>query len=212
MKKYLYIIFILPITLFLVSCIDLGSFFGGKDSDGNFETDYYDYFSEVRYYKNYLPTTLDMNNFFNADTFEDKDLEETAYFKKEDRDYFQILVIPVEKDLTIGEFYLYLDTEESAVLDIDFYVTSNLIEVKTEEVTKEDGTTYEKKTFSFGDASKNELKISSKTYLDGYQIRFLNSEARKVSEDDKLILVFKDNIEENNIKLRFSNILISKEN
>ncbi len=212
MKKYLYIIFLLPLVFYLSSCIDLGSFFGGKDSDGNFSTDFYDYFAEVRYYKDFVPETLDMDKFFNEDTFEDKNLDDTAYFKKEDRDYIQAIVIPVEKDLTIGEFYLYLDTEENSVLDVDFYSTSNDIEIKTEEIENEDGTTYEKKSFSFGDASKQSQKISSKTSLDGYQIHFLNSDARNVSAGDKLILVFNNNVEENTIKLRFSNILISKEN
>ena len=213
MKKVLGILLLIVLSLSLTSCFDLGGFEQGKDDDGNWSTNFYEYFDTVTYYKDFESTSLDMSNFFNEESFEDKDLEELSYFSASERDYFQVLVIPVKQALTIGDFYIYLDADTKSSLDVDFYVTSKSVSVKEESVPSEDGGEDKKvKKFNLDFENGKKQTISLKTELDGYQIEFYNRDARNVSSMDNLVMVFNDNLEENTIKFRFSTILISKEN
>ncbi len=212
MKKIISISLLIFLSISLTSCFDLGGFEQGKDDDGDWTTNFYDYFDTVTYYKNFEKTSLDMTNFFNEESFEDKDLEESSYFSASERDYFQILVIPAKQALTIGDFYIYLDSDNVSSLDIDFYVTNKNVSVKEETITGDDGSESKVKKFDLDFENGKSQTISLKTELDGYQINFFDRFARNVEALDNLIMVFNDNLENDSIKFRFSTILISKEN
>lgn len=208
-KRIIRIILSLILSLFLFSlcsCFDLGNYNQGyteHDGTKQWRTDYYDYFSNVIIYKNFKATTYNMSDFFNEKTYSDSPIESNCPLEF---DSYEAIVIPITKDLKVGEFTIFFQGENNKLIETNFYVSTQNLSVKNLDNSSSD----EKKEYVVdGIPSTQNLSISSK--FASQSIKFTNVSDKSVSAGMYFIFLFSNNILEDSEKVnfRFTNILIS---
>ena len=213
---------IITITLTtLCSCYDLGSYNQGYttiDGTRTFKTDYYDYFSEIRIYKNFESQTFSMDKFYNEVSYSDSAIADNCPLTSTEA--YQAIVIPVSKDIEVGEFYFFIQASlinsttsdvKSCSIDTTFYVSESDLSI----VEESDNTLSEetKKKYAVSGESTS-FTINASNEFKSVSVKFPNASSKKLKKGNYLIFLFNNNIENdlNNCYFRFTNILISNKN
>ncbi len=198
--------FILGLFLFsLCSCFDLGNYNQGyteHDGTKQWSTDYYDYFQNVIIYKNYEATTYEMSDFYNEKTYSDSPISSNCVLEF---DSIEAIVIPVKKDLTVGEFTMFFQSDKAGVVETNFYVSNDDLYVSSDETTTSD----KKQYVVSGVPSTFNMTLGEK--FASQSIKFSSESTKKVSAGMYFIFLFSNNILEDSerVNFRFTNILIS---
>ena len=199
--------FVLSLFLFsLCSCFDLGNYNQGyteHDGTRQWSTDYYDYFPNVIIYKDFKATTYNMSDFYNEKTYSDDPIDSYAVL---DFDSIEALVIPITKDLTIGEFNIFFEGEKNSLIETNFYVSSENLSVSNSDTSTEEN---KKEYVVSGVPSTFNLSVGTK--FASSSVPFRTVKEKEVTSGMYLIFLFTNNIVENSEKVnfRFTNILIS---
>ncbi len=212
-KNYIRIVLGLALSLFLFclcSCYDLGSYNEGyttQDGTKQWKTDYYDYFPNVIIYKDFKATSYNMNLFYNEASYSSNPISDNCPIEEE---AYEAIVIPVAKDLVIGEFRFFIESSKSCVLNTSFYVSDSDITISSQGDDSSTTSENNKKQYIVnGNPSKYTITSSNK--FSDTNVKFLSQADKTVTKGKYLIFLFENNISENDEKcnFRFTNILIS---
>ncbi len=196
------IVLFLILSLALTSCCDLGNY-----SD---ESDYYSYFDSVSYYKNYLKTDANMSDFYNEKSYDDTKIESSI-----EEDKYQALIISINKDINLSDFYIFFASSTSTNLSLSFYITDKTLET---EIIKEKDSDDDSKEISitrFKSLDETPVLTTQRTLTQKFKSIALNKKETKVSKGYNLIILFDNNCdldESNDSIFTFTNVLIRNEN